>query len=154
MDNIDEAIIRVLERKAKLSSRSLSNMLSIPISTVHRRIQRLERSGIIMGYKALIDYDKTDRPVSALILINFSEVGDETTHVPKRDVLVHLRGFSVIEEITEVQAASFDVIIKGRFESIRALSEFVEELRSIKGIEEASSAIITDELLTPPPILS
>ncbi len=151
MDKTDEAIIRILERKAKLSSRTLSDMLHIPISTVHRRIQKLEHSGIITGYKALINYEKTNRPISALILIEFAEIGDETTHIPKRNVLTHLRRLSVVEEITEVQAADFDAIIKGRFESLRNLSEFVEELRNVKGIEEASSAIITDETTMPPP---
>ena len=102
----------------------------------------------------MVNYEKTNRPDSALVLINLSEVGDEATHVPKRAVLIHLRKLNAIEEIIEVQAADFDVIIKVRFESLKELSEFVDGLRSIQGIEEASSAIITDESVMPPPILS
>ncbi len=66
----------------------------------------------------------------------------------------NLRKLNEIEEITEVQTANFDVIIKVRLENLRKLSEFVEELRSIKGIEEASTAIITEETIIPPPNLS
>ncbi len=135
LNEIDEAIIRVLERKAKLSSRALSSMLHVPISTVHRRIQRLERNGTIIGYKALINYEATDRPISALIMINLAEAGEEATHTPKKDVLDRLKRLSTVEEIVEVQAASFDVIVKGRFESLRKLSEFVDELRSVNGID-------------------
>jgi len=54
LDKKNEAIIRILSRKAGLSSRTLSKMLKMPISTVHRRIKKLEREGIIQGYKANI----------------------------------------------------------------------------------------------------
>ncbi len=56
-----------------------------------------------------------------------------------------LSRFSEIEEITEVQAADFDLILKARFESLKEQSNFVEELRCIPGIEEISSAIIIEE---------
>jgi len=65
VDEKDEMIIRILERRSGLSSRTLSKILGIPISTVHRRIKRLEREGVIKGYKALIDYEKTARPIGA-----------------------------------------------------------------------------------------
>jgi len=152
MDKKDEEIIRILERRANLSSRALSNMLLMPISTVHRRIKKLEHEGVITGYKAIVDYEKTSRPISALILINFSEVGDEREHIPKSSVLSNLKRFNEVEEITEVQATSFDMVVKGRFESLRRLSDFVEELRNIKGIEEVSTAIITEETSMPPPV--
>ena len=58
MDEKDEAILRILARRSGLSSRALSKMLHIPISTVHRRVKRLEREGVISGYKALIDFEK------------------------------------------------------------------------------------------------
>lgn len=61
MDEKDEVIVRVLERKAGLSSRSLSRIVGLPISTVHRRVKKLEREGVIIGYKALVNYEKTTR---------------------------------------------------------------------------------------------
>ena len=154
MDKIDEEIIRIIERRVNLSSRALSKMLSVPISTVQRRIKKLEQKGVIIGYKAIINYEKTSRTINTFILIELSEVGDERDHIPKKSVLDSLRKLNEIEEITEVQAANFDVIIKVRLESLKKLSEFVEELRSIKGIDEASTAIITEETIVPPLILS
>ncbi len=74
MDEKDEAIVRVLERRSGLSSRALSKLLDMPMSTVHRRIKKLEQEGVITGYKALINYEKTTRPIGALLLINLEEV--------------------------------------------------------------------------------
>ncbi len=145
MDKKNQAIIRILSRKAGLSSRALSKMLKIPISTVHRRIKKLEREGIIEGYKALINFEKTSWPIGALLMVNLAEVLPGKGHIPKKDIVQSLSRFSEIEEIIEVQAADFDLIIKARFESLKEQSKFVEELRCIDGIEEISSAIIIEE---------
>ena len=153
MDEKDEAIIRVLERKARLSSRSLSKLVGLPISTVHRRIQKLEREGVIVGYKALINYEKTNKPISALLLVNLAEVIPGKGHIPKKQIIKSLEKFEEVEEIIEVQAFSFDFIVKARMQSLRRLSAIIEELRSTEGIEEISSAIITEETVLPPPIL-
>jgi len=150
LDEKDKAIIRVLERKAGLSSRSLSKMVSLPISTVHRRVKKLEREGVIIGYKALINYEKTTRPIGAFLLINLAEVIPGRGHIPKRDIINSMRKFEEIEEIIEVQATNFDLAVRARFQSLRKLSAFIEELRSMEGIEETSSAIITEETILPP----
>lgn len=120
-------------------------MLKIPISTVHRRIKKLEREGIIEGYKALINFEKTSWPIGALLMLNLAEVLPGKGHIPKKNIVQSLSRFSEIEEIIEVQAADFDLIIKARFESLKEQSKFVEELRCIDGIEEISSAIIIEE---------
>jgi len=151
MDEKDEVIVRVLERKAGLSSRSLSRMVGLPISTVHRRVKKLEREGVIKGYKALLNYEKTTRPIGAMLLVNLAEVIPARGHIPKKDIINTLSKFNEIEEITEVQASAFDLVMKARLQSLRKLSALIEELRFIEGIEEISSAIITEETVLPPP---
>jgi DNA-binding Lrp family transcriptional regulator len=59
VDKKNQAILRILSRNAGLSSRALSKMLKIPLSTVHRRIKRLENDEIITGYKDLVNFEKT-----------------------------------------------------------------------------------------------
>jgi DNA-binding Lrp family transcriptional regulator len=153
MDKKNQAIIQILSRKAGLSSRTLSKMLKIPISTVHRRVKKLEQEGIIEGYKAIVNFEKTTWPIGALLMVNLAEVIPGKGHIPKKDILRSLSRFNEIEEIIEVQAADFDLILKARFESLKDQSDFVEELRCIDGIEEISSAIIIEEKTLPvPPI--
>jgi DNA-binding Lrp family transcriptional regulator len=151
MDKKNKAILRILSRKAGLSSRTLSKMLKIPISTVHRRVKKLEREGIIQGYKAIIDFEKTPWPIGTLLMINLAEVIPGKGHIPKKDIIQSLRRFNEVEEIIEVQAADFDLIVKARFESLKEQANFVEDLRCIDGIEEISSAIIIEETITPVP---
>ena len=151
MDKKNEAIIRILSREAGLSSRALSKMLKLPISTVHRRVKKLEHEGVIQGYKAIINFEKTPSPIGALLMVNLAEVIPGKGHIPKKEVLQSLSRFSEIEEIIEVQAADFDLILKARFASLRGQSDFVEQLRCIDGIEEIASAIIIEEKILPVP---
>jgi len=151
MDKKNEAIIKILSRKAGLSSRTLSKMLKIPISTVHRRVKKLEREGIIRGYKALINFEKTSWPIGTLLMVNLAEVIPGKGHIPKKDIIQSLSRFNEVEEIIEVQAADFDLIVKARFVSLKEQANFVEDLRCIEGIEEISSAIIIEENILPVP---
>ena len=146
----DDIILKVLERKSNISSRAFSQLIGIPASTLHRRIKRMEKDGTIKGYKAIIDYEKTSRAIGVVVLISIAEVILERGHVPKTDILASLEKFDEIEEIDEVQAANFDLVLKARLSSLKELSDFVEKLRFIEGIEEISTAIITSETTLPP----
>ena len=151
LDDKDESIIKVIGRSSGMSSRKLSGMLNIPISTVHRRIKNFEDQNIITGYKAIIDYQKTSWPIGALLLVDLMEVIPGKGHIPKKEIIITLGKFSEVEEIVDVQAADFDLMLRARFRTLRQLSDFVERLRDIEGIEETKSAVITDEKVLPPP---
>ena len=84
-------------------------------------------------------------------MVNLAEVIPGKGHIPKKDIVELLSHLKEIEEIIEVQAADFDLILKARFESLKDQSDFVEELRCIDGIEEISSAIIIEEKVLPVP---
>ena len=152
MDERDEAIIRILERRAKLSSRAIAKRVGLPISTVHRRIKNMERRGVITGYKALIDYERTKRPISAFIFVNLAEVIPGKGHIPKKTIIDKLIKYPEIGEIADVEAVNFNLVIKSRLEGMKELSAFAEELRSIEGMEEVSLAIITEEIVPPPKV--
>ncbi len=146
MDKKDELILQTLARNAKLSSREVAKKVGLPISTVHRRIKKLEHNGIIKGYRAIIDYEKTERPVGAFFFINIEET-TQGRHIPKSKIIDTLRKLSEVHEVIDVQGVNFDLIIRARFKSVKELSSFAEELRTLEGIEEFFSSIIVDEIM-------
>jgi len=58
IDRIDEEIIEVIAVQQDSSDRELSKLLSIPVTTFHRRIKNLEQKKIITGYQYLFSPDK------------------------------------------------------------------------------------------------
>lgn len=61
-------ILKLLENDAKLTAEQISVMLDIPLDDVKKSIAELEANGTILGYKTVIDWEKTDREsVTAMI---------------------------------------------------------------------------------------
>jgi DNA-binding Lrp family transcriptional regulator len=80
-----EKILKLLEDDATLTCEQIALMLSKEVGEIKDAIKKYERDGVILGYKTLIDWDKTEREyVSAII---------EVKVLPQRD-----RGFDKIAE--------------------------------------------------------
>ena len=80
-----DKILKALEDNAKLTPEQLAVMFNKEQGDIKALIKKYEAEGIILGYKAMIDWDKTDREyVTALI---------EVKMTPQRD-----RGFDRVAE--------------------------------------------------------
>ena len=80
-----DQILQILDKDCRLTPEQLAQKCGRDVEEVKATIRRLENEGVILGYKALIDWDKTDREyVSAVIELKIT---------PQRD-----RGFDKIAE--------------------------------------------------------
>ena len=105
-------ILRLLEEDSRLTPEQIALMCDKEVGDIRQMISDYESDGVILGYQALIDWDKTDREyVSALIEIKIA---------PQRD-----HGFDTVAQkiynYPEVQSlylmsGGFDlaVLIEGR----------------------------------------
>ncbi len=146
MNKKDKLLIRVLEKEGKLSSRQLAKKTMIPISTAYRRVKSLEKEGVIKGYRAIIDYEKTDRPIPLLVFINLEETNKKEKHVPIKEIKEKMKNVDEVYQLFEIQGGDWDMIIKARLEKLKDTNKLVEKIRSIPGIEELSSSIVTEEM--------
>ncbi len=55
MDRIDRAILRELQADGRLSNQDLADRVGLSPSPCLRRVRALERSGVITGYRAVVD---------------------------------------------------------------------------------------------------
>ena len=63
-----ENILKLLERDARLTNSQLAAMLGTDEEKVAREIKRLENDHVILGYKTVIDWEKTDKEVVTAII--------------------------------------------------------------------------------------
>ena len=124
-------LLKLLEDDARLSTEQLSVMLDTSKENIEKELEELEKNGTILGYKAMIDWEKTDREyVTAMIDVKLS---------PQRD-----RGFDKIAEkifnYPEVQAVylmsgayDLSVLIEGK--TMKEVAYFVaQKLAPIESI--------------------
>jgi DNA-binding Lrp family transcriptional regulator len=69
MDKLDEEIVNLVSNGC-VRYTNISRKLGIPTSTAHARIKRLEKSGVIRGYRGEIDWKKAGLGLTAYILVN------------------------------------------------------------------------------------
>lgn len=55
IDAINQKILRILEREGRLPNLELAERVGLSTSACLRRVQELERTGVIRGYRAVID---------------------------------------------------------------------------------------------------
>lgn len=69
MDKIDEELIETVS-SGTIRYSAIAKKLNLPLSTVHFRVKRLEKEGIIRHYKADIDWKKAGLSLFAFVYIN------------------------------------------------------------------------------------
>ena len=78
IDNYDIQILRVLQTEGRISNQDLASRIGLSPSPCLRRLNALEESGLITGYRAIIDAKKLGLSVMALIHISMDQ------HTPER----------------------------------------------------------------------
>ncbi len=80
-----DKLLNILEEDATLTASQLATMLGKEEGDIKKMISAYEKDGVILGYKTIIDWDKTDREyVTALIEVKLT---------PQKD-----RGFDKVAE--------------------------------------------------------
>ncbi|MBW2963913.1 Lrp/AsnC family transcriptional regulator, partial [Candidatus Woesearchaeota archaeon] len=69
LDKKDLRILDELKADAKLTTGQIAKKLNIPVTTVHNRIKKLEKLGVVEGYTAKVDYKKLGKPITAYIMM-------------------------------------------------------------------------------------
>ena len=70
-------ILKLLENDARLTSQQLSIMLDKEKSEIEAEIDEMEKSGTILGYKTIVDWEKTEHEsVTAMIDVKLTPQRD------------------------------------------------------------------------------
>jgi len=72
LDEKDLAILALIQKDCKLSSREIARKIGSPITTVFAKIRRMEGLGIIKDYRAILNPQKLCLGATALILASVS----------------------------------------------------------------------------------
>lgn len=142
LDGKDMAILELLQKDCSKGKKWIAKKLSLPLTTVHNRIAKLEREGIISGYNARLDYKKLGYDVAAYVQIT---VEYETKDYSQEDTAKKIRSLPGVDSVSIV-AGTTDIIAKVRTKDTDALNDFLlNHLRKIEGIDKTTSIVVLKE---------
>ncbi len=132
-------ILKLVEDNARMSYKDISAVTGISEEEVARELSEMEKSGIIRGYKSVIDWDRVDSAsVSAVI---------ELKVVPKagfgfEDVAERISQYPEVESVSLMSGAC-DLMVTVRGKTFQELSSFVaKELSFIDGVSSTATQFI------------
>lgn len=134
-----EQLLRLIEADCTLTHKQLAAMVGTSEEKVDAEVKRLEDDGTIVGYKAVVDWDKTGREaVTALIEVKVEpQLGDGFDRVAER-----IYQYEEVESCY-LMSGDFDmtVIISGR--TLREVANFVtQKLSTIDAVQSTATHFI------------
>jgi DNA-binding Lrp family transcriptional regulator len=108
LDDVDLSILELLVRDARASQRRIAREVGMSPPAVAERIARLERAGVIRGYRAEID-----RSLLGFSLVAYVSVVAVNALKEPDEVLEGLAALPEVEEVTIV-AGPMDLILRLR----------------------------------------
>ncbi|MFC5831007.1 Lrp/AsnC family transcriptional regulator [Nonomuraea insulae] len=135
MDKIDRRILQELQRDGRLSNADLADRVGLTPSPCLRRVRQMEESGVIRGYRALLDGDSVGRGFQAFVTVVMRYEDHETVAEFERRVA----GLPA-----EVEAHRLfgdpDFLLRVAVADVAAYERFYsEELSGLPGVAQVTS---------------
>ena len=145
LDKKDERVLEILKENSKLTTGQISKKIAIPVTTVHNRIKKLEKLGVIKNYTLNLDFKKLGYDIIAFILVSVTYNLPSGEKIKQEQVAQAIKKIGA-EEVYIVTGGT-DIIIKVRAKNIDDLNDFViKKLRSIEGIDKTQTMIVLQEI--------
>lgn len=87
MDAIDRKILEVVQDNADLTNAELAAQVNLSPSSCLRRVQRLKKDGVILKTVCLVDPDKLDRDLTAIVDVTLERHGTDARQMFMDQVL-------------------------------------------------------------------
>lgn len=142
IDRVDADILDMLQENGRLSNAKVAGRLSISETPCWRRLKRLEESGVIAGYQAVLDRRALGLGVLAFVQLGCNEHSEETTEEFQRIIQCNPNVLSCHNTTGEA-----DFLLQVVAKDLDDYSRFVERvLRRLPGVTSIRSNVSLREL--------
>lgn len=138
LDDLDRSILRVLQDDGRISNLDLARTVGLSPAATHARVRRLEGSGVIRGYTAVVDTEAVG--LDLLCLISISLQLHQADNVARTRTLIE-----AMPEVLECHhlTGEYDYVLKVVLPNRRALERFVvERLTPLPAIARIHTSLV------------
>jgi Lrp/AsnC family leucine-responsive transcriptional regulator len=135
LDATDKQIIELLVADGRLSASEIGRNVNLSPAAAQRRLDRLERLGVIVGYRAVIDHAKLGGAIEAFTELSF----DGRTQVDDID-----SAFGAVPEVVEAFtiAGDPDALLRIRVDDLEHLKRVIDRIRRTGRVTGTKTLIV------------
>jgi Lrp/AsnC family leucine-responsive transcriptional regulator len=137
LDAVDHEILGLLSEDARRTLSDIGERVALSAPAVKRRIDRLERLGVITGYTAVLDHTKLGRPLQAFCELRFAG----TTKVA--DIAGIAAGLAEVEAVFTT-AGDPDALVLIRVRDVADLTRVIDLLRRSGRVTGTKTLMVLD----------
>lgn len=139
LDNVDRRIVDLLREDGRLSFRAVAEQAHISRANAYTRIERLRESGVITGFRAVVDPERYGYTVSAYLAVKLRQRS-------WKEFVARLREIPEIEHAVMV-SGEFDGLLLVRTMDARSLRDVVlERLATMPEVLGTQTMFILEEM--------
>jgi Lrp/AsnC family transcriptional regulator, leucine-responsive regulatory protein len=141
MDSLDRQVLIALQADGRMSNLALARSLDLSPSAMLGRVRRLERSGAIRGYRAIIDPAVLGITVRAFVVARLREHSEQSIR-EFEDRIKHVDGVRACYHVT----GQFDMLIELALRDLDHLSQLIRvDIARIPGVMNLETMLIMAE---------
>ncbi len=142
LDKIDLKILDILQREGRISNAELARRIALSQPATHARLKRLEQSGVIRSYLAVLDREKLGFEMLCFVHVILEK------HQPDWVKTFHANVMNMPEVVECYHVTGeFDYLLKVVMRHRRELEEFlVEKLSHIPGVGRVHTSVVLREV--------
>ena len=146
VEDLDRQIVQLLAGDGRRSFTDLAKDTGLSVSAVHQRVRRLEMRGVIRGYRAIVDPDQVELPLTAFVSIKPIDPA-AADDAPER--LAHLAAIEACHSV----AGDESYILKVRVANPAALEGLLQEIRASANVSTRTTVVLSTAFEDRPPAL-
>ena len=136
MNDRDRAILRALQGRGRATYAEIGKEVGLAPSTVHDRMRKLEKAGVIGGYRAVVNPEALGLFVTALVSVMPLDP-KQPDDLPDRVV-----EFPEVEDCHSV-AGDENYVLKVRTGTTSDLEDFLRRLREKAGVQTRTTVVLS-----------
>ena len=142
LDSVDIQILRALQENARLTTKELAAKVNLSTTPVFERLKRLEKSGFIRKYVAVLDAQKLGRGFTVFCSVKLKQMNRAVA----RDFISVIKDIPQVAECYNV-SGEYDYLLKIQAPDMKYYNEFIiNVLGTINSIGSILSSFVMDEI--------
>jgi len=142
LDEIDLRLLKMLQTNSSLTTKELAVKVNLSTTPVFERVKKLEKSGFIKSYVAVLDAEKLNKGLMVFCNITLKEHTREIGNQFVEDIV----SLSEVVECYNI-SGDYDFLLKILVKDMKEYQNFVlNHLGSVKNIGSAQSTFVMGEI--------